>query len=631
MEESSVTNPGKNVEEGSERFKNPMHVAAIKGDVEAIEALKKSRLKIYQEENGQTPLHLAVIKGKTLAVRKLISLGANLSKMNKDGYAPLHLAVLHDRVSLIEDLINIDTESDVDILDRNGNTALHIAVLMGNANAVRALLIEGANADLPNKEGSAPLHLAVIKGNAKVIDVLLKYVRKPNILDKNKFRPLHLAVLYNQIGAIRKIGKLKGAKISYLNRDGDGALHLATKLRNLEAIEALLDSKANVNVKNSKGFSPMHLAVIYRKLSATKIIARIDEANRFKNTPIHVSEAQKNIPALRLLCRSKANVNIKNVYGDSILHSVIMTDCEDEVKMLLDLGAKINVRNQSSGVTPLHVAVCYGNKDIIEMLLRYGADIHSLDGSGDMPIHSAAKFCSSVGIEAMIKHGEDLSLRDRSDLTPFDIVMVYVREDTFGTAVQTLTDLYKKRYLKRRSPLGSHEILKTAKLIFKFEIWKNFEHSKLNDHEYQSNIIPILRSYINDCFAEIRLMKSTLLHENFYLYEFVIKGWVNTMSLTHAYTSEVVLDHILDVSTTKGYPIYRDIIISKLERPSLLKKVLCLRIPAIHNGKTTFLDLDAVYKYLGNDDILNLLLAYSDPDPGFSESLNVKKRKLEES
>ncbi|CAL1290900.1 unnamed protein product [Larinioides sclopetarius] len=637
MGESSAVYSGKNVAEKFEYYRNPMHVAAMKGNVEAIEAPMSCSAKINQEENGQTPLHLAVIKGKTFAARKIISLGANLRALNKYGYAPLHLAVILDRILLIEDLININSENDINIFDRNGNAALHIAVLMGNANAVRALLMEGANADLPNREGDAPLHLAITRNDPKLYDIIVKYVRKPNILDKNKFRPLHLAVLFNQIDTIRKLGKLKGTNVNYLNNAGDTALHLATKLRNLEAIEALLDLKAGASLKNSMGYAPMHLALMYRNLSETKIIARINHANRFKYTPIHVGEAEKHVAALKLLCHAnqKVNANVTDVLGEPILHSVIISDCEDAVKMLLELGANPNCPNRSlacRGMTPLHTAVCVGNRKIIEMLLQYGAKFHSRDGYGDTPIHSAAKFCSLVGIETMLKHGEDICLKNGVDLTPLDIIISYVNEDAFGTAVQKLTDLCTRTNLKGKSHLNSYRILKSAKLIFKFEIWKNFELSRLKDPEYQSNLIPLMKSCINDCFAEIRLMKSTLLHENLDLYEFVSKGWVNTMPLTLAYTSEVALNYILDFSTTKGYPIYRDIIVSSLERPALLKKVLCLRVPVVHNGKTTFLDLDAVHKYLGNEDILNLLLAYPDvdSDPGVCKSSTKKKRKRSE-
>ena len=50
--------------------------------------------------------------------------------------------------------------------------------------------------DSLNDEGLSPLHIAVIKGNLKMIDLLLKNGANSNILsDKNKHTPMHLACL----------------------------------------------------------------------------------------------------------------------------------------------------------------------------------------------------------------------------------------------------------------------------------------------------------------------------------------------------------------------------------------------------------------------------------------------------
>ena len=50
--------------------------------------------------------------------------------------------------------------------------------------------------DLLNDEGLSPLHIAVIKGNLKMIDLLLKSGANSNILsEKNKHTPMHLACL----------------------------------------------------------------------------------------------------------------------------------------------------------------------------------------------------------------------------------------------------------------------------------------------------------------------------------------------------------------------------------------------------------------------------------------------------
>lgn len=54
----------------------------------------------------------------------------------------------------------------------------------------------------------------------------------------------------------------------------------------------------------------------------------------------------------------------------------------DVCKMFLDLGANPNCRTSQFGYTPLHLAYEYNNPEIIDILLKHGADpdVRSQDG-----------------------------------------------------------------------------------------------------------------------------------------------------------------------------------------------------------------------------------------------------------
>ena len=70
------------------------------------------------------------------------------------------------------------------------------------------------------------------------------------------------------------------------------------------------------------------------------------------------------------------------------------------VKLLLKLGANLNVRNKS-GDTPLHIAVEEGRIEIVEILLEAGADIQVEDHENNTPLHLAA-IRGSLGIIASL-------------------------------------------------------------------------------------------------------------------------------------------------------------------------------------------------------------------------------------
>ena len=79
----------------------PLHVAATRGDTQAIQALLNSGADVNaQGEDQYTPLHEAVAQGHVEAVRLLIAANARKDLKNEHGDTPLHLAELLGRVEI---------------------------------------------------------------------------------------------------------------------------------------------------------------------------------------------------------------------------------------------------------------------------------------------------------------------------------------------------------------------------------------------------------------------------------------------------------------------------------------------------------------------------------------------------
>jgi ankyrin repeat protein len=74
---------------------------------------------------------------------------------------------------------------------------------------------------------------------------------------------------------------------------------------------------------------------------------------------------------------------------DPPLHLAARRGHENVVALLLDYGAKINVKN-IEGHTPLHSAVQYeGNISVVQILLNHGADVNTANNHGSTPLFSA--------------------------------------------------------------------------------------------------------------------------------------------------------------------------------------------------------------------------------------------------
>lgn len=71
----------------------------------------------------------------------------------------------------VKRLLNLG--ADVDGIDEEGNTALHMAAESGTENVVSFLVDRGADANAVNDEGDSPLHKATINNFVDIIGLLV--------------------------------------------------------------------------------------------------------------------------------------------------------------------------------------------------------------------------------------------------------------------------------------------------------------------------------------------------------------------------------------------------------------------------------------------------------------------------
>jgi len=152
---------------------------------------------------------------------------------------------------------------DVNETDEYGFTALHMASEKGHIKVVEELLAAGAKLDpLVFDSYMLPLHLAISKNHNNITKLLIE---KGAQLDENTCTgtccaPIHMAIIKEN----KEIIKLLIAKKCDVNKpddiNGNSPLMLATTLRQLDTMKLLIDSKADINLVDWEGKSPVHFA-----------------------------------------------------------------------------------------------------------------------------------------------------------------------------------------------------------------------------------------------------------------------------------------------------------------------------------------------------------------------------------
>lgn len=121
---------------------------------------------LYQEDMkfGGTPLHWACSRE---VVDTLVDRNCNINAVNFEKCTALHIMVLRNRLQCVIALLS--RQADMDLGDHEGNTPLHLAVIKGNVSTIQCLIIFGANLDLLNNAGKSPRHLITKEQDQKIL------------------------------------------------------------------------------------------------------------------------------------------------------------------------------------------------------------------------------------------------------------------------------------------------------------------------------------------------------------------------------------------------------------------------------------------------------------------------------
>ncbi|XP_020858959.1 B-cell lymphoma 3 protein isoform X1 [Phascolarctos cinereus] len=218
------------------------------------------------DEDGDTPLHIAVAQGNLLAVHRLVHLfqqgGRDLDVYNNLRQTPLHLAVITTLPSVVRLLVSKGANPMA--LDRNGQTAAHLACEHRSSSCLRALLETSAPGALSlearNYEGLTPLHVAVNTEDRETVLLLLDRGADVDAVDiKSGRSPLIHAVENNSLAMVQLLLQ-HGANVNAQMYSGSSALHSASGRGLLPLVRTLVRSGADSSLKNCHNDTPLMVA-----------------------------------------------------------------------------------------------------------------------------------------------------------------------------------------------------------------------------------------------------------------------------------------------------------------------------------------------------------------------------------
>jgi hypothetical protein len=132
-----------------------------------------------------------------------------------------------------------------------------------------------------------------------------------------------------------------------------------------------------------------------------------------------------------LIVNDPEQVNAKGGHHLAPLVAALAAGHFQTAKTLHDNGAHPNISGLI-GRTPLHSAAYYGEIEMVQVLLKYKADVAARTDDGETPLHFASEGsrqgCADVA-RLLLKHGADVNAQRNSGSTPLHVAETYNRTE----------------------------------------------------------------------------------------------------------------------------------------------------------------------------------------------------------
>lgn len=250
-----------------------------------------------------------------------------------------------------------------------------------------------------------------------ILEVLSLAVIFMNALATSAFaQDIHKAASSGDYNRVKWLIEEDREQVKVRDINNNTPLHSACQNARQNIVELLISNGADVNVKDSYGRSPLHLA--WRERGGARISriliengADINSEDRYGETPLSIAVAVGNKEMLSVLLEHNVRIPIRGDKGREILHRAASRGLKELVDVMMERGIDISTKNNDGG-TLLHSAASGGLVELAEKLTQQGADVNEPDRYGLSPLHRAASEGHQNVIEVLMTEGANLDLRN---------------------------------------------------------------------------------------------------------------------------------------------------------------------------------------------------------------------------
>jgi len=392
------------------------------------------------DENHETALMIA-IKNKNLNIaKKLLMKNADITIRDQDSNTPLMVASIHNDASdIVKEILNRPNNT-INLMNKDGRTALLLAIEEKCTANVLILLENGARIlDVDQKKNSS-LMIACKKGATDIANYIYTTYNVVDINWQNNSlnTALMKAVKNNHHDLVKNL-ILNGAAIETRNKDGNTALLIACIKGRNEIVKTLLEENANIECYNNEYVTPVIAACESNNVTLAKTLintykakvnyedpnlteemnncfisaienSQYDIVKLLLDNGILIDTSNKNNTFYKLLSACITAINnsqykiineikdqnqFKEVMKDFRETKVLITACQNikkrTVDLLLQLNVNVNITDEHGNTALLEACKHPYLYSCVKEMVKRKANLNVVNDEGTSPILNSCK------------------------------------------------------------------------------------------------------------------------------------------------------------------------------------------------------------------------------------------------
>lgn len=246
----------------------------------------------------------------------------------------------------------------------------------------------------------------------EVAEILLKNEAKIDAGDVRGKTPFYYLLKNGNMKIIKLFLSYYASVKAEIEGDVDLLLETVKSNKNPDVIQLLIDNGSTVNIvwgdKNDEDVAgPMYFG---------RYLENCFKQSWKGKTPLHLAMINDdNSKVAEVLIKNGASLNIKDEFGQTPLHYLVMNSSAETIKLCLTFNFDVNVVNKEEENLLFSAANSNKNVEVLQLLIDLGLDVNHRNRSGQTALNRvfASENKKIEKIKCLLKNGANISTTDR--------------------------------------------------------------------------------------------------------------------------------------------------------------------------------------------------------------------------